>query len=56
MCRNQIQILYLISTLFHLCSRYYQEGDSLTLDVGPFMKALEVYRFLDIFAKHNHML
>ena len=24
------------------CSKYYQGGDGLTLDVGPFMKALEV--------------
>ena len=25
------------------CSRYYKEGSELTLDVGPFMKAMEVY-------------
>ena len=46
-------------------SRYYREGSSLTLDVGPYMKALEVFMVdylvnagikscsLDQIAKHN---
>lgn len=35
------QAFYSSNSLFS--SRYYREGSSLTLDVGPYMKALEVF-------------